>query len=406
MHQNEQPGLTPLGKVIFIGFIGACIFMAFSLFTRDKPSDSAIVPAQTNSSNSAPTSSLTPPGEGVEIGIAYGTEKRRWLTWATEQFAKSKAGSKITVNLIPMGSLEGARAVVSGDERINVWSPASSAYKDAFLTEWQLQHTSKPIAHEETLALSPMVFVFWKERFEAFAAKYGQATFSTIGEALQVTDGWAGIAQKPEWGFFKFGHTNPNESNSGLLTLTLMAHHYHNKLEPLQMADIMNPGFQKWHGSIESAVTGLSNSTGNMMREMILKGPSSFDAIVVYENVAIDYLKNAEGRWGTLQVVYPDINIWNDNPYYILDTKWSGKDEQKAAQTFLDFLMSAEVQKQSLVHGFRPGDPAVSIKESDSPFVQYQPYGLKIELNKVCEPPTAQAINELLTGWQRIRSSR
>ena len=30
---------------------------------------------------------------------------------------------------------------------------------------------------------------------------------------------------------------------------------------------------------IENATTGMSNSTGNMMRDMVLRGPSSFDAL-------------------------------------------------------------------------------------------------------------------------------
>jgi hypothetical protein len=56
----------------------------------------------------------------VEIGIAYGTEKERWLKWAVDEFAKTRDGKKIKVNLIPMGSLEGAHALLNGDQRIDV----------------------------------------------------------------------------------------------------------------------------------------------------------------------------------------------------------------------------------------------------------------------------------------------
>ena len=37
------------------------------------------------------------------------------------------------------------------------------------------------------------------------------------------------IAGKPEWGLFKFGHTHPDQSNSGLLTLVLMAYEFAGK---------------------------------------------------------------------------------------------------------------------------------------------------------------------------------
>jgi len=54
-----------------------------------------------------------------------------------------------------------------------------------------------------------------------------------------------------------------------------------------------------------------------------------------------------------------------------------------------------------LTHGFRPGNPAVPVRVPDSPFTQYQRFGLKIDLGTVCEPPRAEVINNLLAGWER-----
>src|SRR5262249_54413795 len=172
-----------------------------------------------------------------------------------------------------------------GDKRINVWSPASGLYKDVFLQEWTIRNSNQPILREEELALSPMVFVMWAQRYDAFIAKYKELNFTTLGEALHEPGGWDAIAQKPEWGLFKFGHTHPNQSNSGLMTLVLMAYDYHKKTRGLSLKDILDPTFQGWMSGIESAVTGLSNSTGNMMRDMVLRGPSSYDALFVYESV-------------------------------------------------------------------------------------------------------------------------
>ncbi len=49
--------------------------------------------------------------------------------------------------------------------------------------------------------------------------------------------------------------------------------------------------------------------------------------------------------------------MWNDNPFYVLDAPWSSKEQRQAAGTFLDFLMTESIQKQSLAHGFRRGKP-------------------------------------------------
>jgi ABC-type sulfate transport system substrate-binding protein len=178
------------------------------------------------------------------------------------------------------------------------------------------------------------------------------------------------------------------------------------KTKDIGLSDVVNPNFGIWMASLESGVSGLSNSTGNMMRDMVLRGPSSYDALFVYENVAIDYLKSAQGRWGDLRIIYPHVNLWNDNPFCILDAPWSTSEQKRAAGIFLDFLMSDPIQRAALDHGFRPGNLNVPVKTPDSPFVRYESSGLKIELGSVCESPKAEVINNLLGLWQRTSGNR
>ncbi|HSJ04557.1 MAG: extracellular solute-binding protein [Verrucomicrobium sp.] len=403
--QPDGPRLTLLGRLFILTFMAACAYGAWQLFSRPQTSPSPSQPAEkSGAATPAPSEAPGKPAHGVTVRISYGTEKKRWLEWAVTEFARTPEGRGITVELIPQGSLEGARSVVSGKERIHVWSPASSAYKNVFLQEWQLaQGNSDAIVREEALALTPMIFVFWKERYDAFLSKYREVSFDTIGTALQEPAGWSGIASKPEWGFFKYGHSDPSQSNSGLLGLVLYAQHYHKKNASLAMADVMDAGFNQWLRGFARNVAGMSNSTGTMMRDMVLKGPASYDCLLVYESVAIDYLKNAEGRWGALQVAYPTHNIWNDNPYYIINAPWSTVEDRKAADAFLNYLLGEAAQKQALVHGFRPAEPNVSLKNADSPFILHANQGLRIEIPSICEAPKADALTNLLVGWQRAR---
>jgi ABC-type Fe3+ transport system substrate-binding protein len=241
--------------------------------------------------------------------------------------------------------------------------------------------------------------VSWTERAGPFKARLGEFTFTNIATALREKGGWAALAQKPEWGFFKFAHTHPNQSNSGLLTLVLMASDFHNKARGLELADILDPRFQEWMIGLETAVVDLPNSTGNLMRDMVLKGPSTYDVVMVYESVAIDFLKNAEGRWGQLEVSYPRLNLWSDNPYYILDAPGSSAAQRQAGGAFLDFLMTETAQRTALAHGFRPGNPAVAIRFPESPFTLYAKHGLKVDLPSVCERPKAEVLHNLLVGW-------
>jgi Ca-activated chloride channel family protein len=388
---SSRPSLTPAGKAVIVLFLLGCVGGAY-YWARQRH----VLPEKL---------SVSSDGKAVELGIAYGTEKQRWLQWAVERFQTVPQGKHIHVNLIPMGSLEGAHAVLNGDQRIQVWSPASAVYKDTFVEDWQSKYGSDPILKEDALALTPMVFVMWEERYQAFKDHYGTVDFDTINRALHEPGGWQTIGQHPDWGLFKFGHTNPGESNSGIFALLLAGHSYFKKTDDLTLADVTNLQFQSWLGKLESAASSDSNSTGNLMREMVLKGPSSYDALLVYESVAIDYLKNAEGRWGPIHVIYPEYNAWNENPYYILKVPWSSDDQRNAAQAFLDFLLSEPVQRESITHGFRPANPSVPTRAPDSPWVRYQGNGVTLDLGKICAAPKAEIVTNLLASWQRRETS-
>ena len=240
-----------------------------------------------------------PAADEIELNLAYGTEKQKWLEEALREFQGLPAGKRIKVNLYGMGSIEGDRAVIDGPGAapIHVWSPASSAYRDAFERDWRTKHHNDPILKSENLALTPMVFVMWESRQQPFVKKYGKPSFRTVGEAMLEPKGWETIARQPDWGRFKFGHTDPHLSNSGLLTLVLMAYEHSKKEHNLSHDDIAQPEFQLWLRNFEKAVArpggSLTASTGTLMREMVLRGPSQYDCLLIYENLAIDYLEAA-----------------------------------------------------------------------------------------------------------------
>jgi serine/threonine protein kinase len=344
----------------------------------------------------------------VEINIAYGTEKQRWLEAATAEFQQSKAGQGITIHLHGMGSLEGAKAVIDGPRPVpfQVWSPASSAYRDTFEREWRTHHDNRPILKAENLALTPMAFVMWRSRHEPFIKKYSKVGFKTISQAMREPGGWRAIGEQPDWGRFKFGHTHPDRSNSGFLALVLLAYEYSGKDRNLMHEDIARVEFQEWLRTFEQGVArpggSLTHSTGTLMKEMVLRGPSQYDCLITYENLAIDYLDAARDHWGELEVDYPDPNIWNEHPYYILDVPWSDARQQAAAAVFLNFLMSEPIQKKALDHGFRPGNPAVSVRFPASPLIRHASQGIKIDLPRMCEPPNSEVVEELLASSRRL----
>ncbi|NJO85054.1 MAG: ABC transporter substrate-binding protein, partial [Blastochloris sp.] len=130
----------------------------------------------------------------------------------------------------------------------------------------------------------------------------------------------------------KFGQTSPETSNSGIQTLVLLAYAYHNKTTGLSLADIRDAGFRAWMGDMQQSVAnnGYPNSTGNLMEDVMRRGPSQYDFIVVYENLAIENIERVQ-PWGTLRVYYPPANILSDHPYAILDAPWVAPEQRAAA---------------------------------------------------------------------------
>jgi eukaryotic-like serine/threonine-protein kinase len=397
--------LLACGGLALVLILGAVFFRDRSGRVRlDRGDSGAIGPVAREVGQTTPT-----PQDGrVEINIAYGTEKQQWFEAAAAEFQKSDAGRGISIVLHGMGSMEGARAVLDGPEPIpmHVWSPASSAYRDTFEREWRTKHARSPIVKAENLVLTPLVFVMWEGRHEAFIKKYAKVRFRTVAEAMLEPGGWGTIAGRPEWGRFKFTHTHPEHSNSGLLTLVLMAYGFFEKDYNLSHDEVARPEFREWLKRFERGVVrpggSLTHSTGSLMRELVLRGPSQYDCVFVYENLAIGYLDAARDRWGPLVVDYPEPNMWNEHPYYILDVPWSDSRQREAAGAFLRFLMREPIQRRALEHGFRPGNTSVSVRGADSPLVRHAGQGLRIELPRMCDPPTNEVVRELLEASRRV----
>jgi hypothetical protein len=116
----------------------------------------------------------------------------------------------------------------------------------------------------------------------------------------------------------------------------------------------------------------------------------------------MDAARSRWGELGELSVVYPDPNIWNDHPYYILDVPWSGPAERLAAARFLEFLMSGPIQRRAIGHGFRPGDPSIGLDHPGSPLVSGVARGLSLAVPTVCDPPDADVVTDLLGAVRRL----
>ena len=124
------------------------------------------------------------------------------------------------------------------------------------------------------LALTPLVFVTWEDRYQALVKKYGRISFKTLGQAMEAPGGRGTIADHPEWRTFHFGHPDPDKSNGGVMLLVLMGYEYHPKTRRLTPADVADPVFQAAFKSFEQHIpVVVAAGATPLMDDMVRKGP-------------------------------------------------------------------------------------------------------------------------------------
>ncbi|MCS6992590.1 MAG: substrate-binding domain-containing protein [Anaerolineales bacterium] len=356
---------------------------------------------------------LLPPPAPVIVTVLYSTEKQAWLEEVVPAFEQSGAnvnGHPVKIQVEKMGSWEVTNAVLDGTRKPVLISPASMLQIAALQDTSTIQFGRSLVNPADTASCravlrTPLVLVAWKERADVlWGQQPGASLWPNIHDALVNPKGWAAFNQ-PDWGYIKFGHTDPLKSNSGYMTILLMTYGYYGKTSGLTAADILNNSdYQKWFLEIEASIGQFEHSTGPLMQKMIAYGPSTYDFVAVYESTAIEQAANAVGRYGELRVYYPPATLWSDHPFCILEAEWVTPDQRKAAALFLDYLTSKPVQEVALLkYGYRPIDSSIPLEQPGSPFERYAANGFRADLSFLPEVqvPPGSALNTLRDFWAR-----
>lgn len=401
--------------LIIVGFaVAAILILVLTLKGGDdKPGaqasgEAAKSGAPASGGSGAAGSVTPPPGAATEITMLYSSEKKDWVEAAAASFQKEHPEIKLT--LTAKGSMAAAQGIVDGKEKPTVFSPADTLVMNLLASDWQTKNRSDLFATSgdeapSPLVITPLVFVIWKDRADVLLkASGGTISWKAIHKAVSSNDGWPAIKGKSDWGFVKLGHTDPTQSNSGLQALLSMTLEWHGKNTGLAVGDVLDAKYQKFIKELEKGVPKFETSTGQFMTDMIRFGPSKYDIAVVYENLAISQIENAQGRWGELSIYYPATTLWSDHPVAVLKADWVTPAQRAAAKIWIDYLKSRPMQELALSYGFRPADPQVPIKSSDAknPFNRLAPQGIKVDINPMAQPPDGQVIRNLIMMWSRV----
>jgi Ca-activated chloride channel family protein len=343
----------------------------------------------------------------VTVTVIYGSEKQEWLDPLVKQYNdahnKTADGKTIIVQATAMGSIESINGIIDGSLQPTVWSPASSIYIPVANAEWKKTHSDDLVTGTpNNLVLSPVVIAMWRPMAQALGWPEKALGWADLAQLATSTNGWSAYGH-PEWGLFKFGHTHPSYSNSGIVSIIAEAYAGAKKQHDLTQADLQSPELIRFMTDLEGSVIHYGSSTGFFADKMFTNGPSYLSAAVMYENLVVaQESKRLSGDSSQIPVVaiYPkEGTFWSNHPYIILNASWVTADQKEAAGDFETFLLDKPQQLKALELGFRPVDPSISLSTP----LDAQ-HGVDVSQPKtVLEIPSAEIINDIQTLWTQVK---
>ncbi len=301
----------------------------------------------------------------IQLLFSYGSEKQKWIEDVTGAFNQSgtrtAGGKQILVKAIPKGSGECIDDVLSGAEQDDLTSPASNVFIKLGNAKARASTGQDLIGSTQNLLLSPVVIAMWKPMAEAIGWGKKPIGWADILVLARDKKGWSTYGF-PQWGSFKFGHTHPAYSNSGIISLIAENYAATGKVRGLTLADVQNPKTRAFVSGIENSVVHYGSSTGFFGRKLFDSGPEYLSAAVLYESMVVESYAKVSSMPFPVVAIYPrEGTFWSDHPVGIVNRPWVTPERQEAAQIYIRYLLGRPQQEKAMTYGFRPGSPDVAV---------------------------------------------
>jgi Ca-activated chloride channel homolog len=225
-----------------------------------------------------------------------------------------------------------------------------------------------PDACPQTI-LAPSGLAMWRPMAEALGWPDKPIGWHDIIELSASPDGWASVGH-PEWGTFKFGHTHPDYSNTGLLMMTSLAYYAVGKTSGLTADEVYGDKVVAAFQQVELNTYHYGIQSRDLLGLMVSRGPDYLHAVTTTEAETLrTNAERADELRFPLVFIFPsDGTFWGEHPYCVLDSDWVSDEQKAAAAVFLKYLLAPEQQALAMDHFLRPIDESISL---------HTPFGLE-----------------------------
>jgi Ca-activated chloride channel homolog len=352
-----------------------------------------------NSATQEVASSEKAPAGSLELVFPYGSEKEKWISDVTREFnqrkVKTAGGKTIYVRALPMGSGETIDNILSGRLQAHLASPASTAFIKLGNAQSRSKTGKDLIASTDNLVLSPVVIAMWKPMAEAIG--WGQKPLGWVDILALARNerGWQAYGY-PQWGKFKFGHTHPEYSNSGLISLFAEAYAASGKTAGLTLSDLDKPQLKQFIGGVEQSVVHYGSSTGFFGRKMFANGPEYLSAAVLYESMVVESYSQSNLAFPIVAIYPKEGTFWSDHPVGVVEREWVSPEHQEAGKIYIQYLLARPQQEKAMEYGFRPALVDLPLRAPLDAAHGMNPQEPKTTL----EVPSVDVINGILQVWR------
>ena len=289
--------------------------------------------------------------DAIRLSFVLSPEKRDLMLGLVKRFngeRRTSDGRPVHVDARIMASGDAQARIATGRLKPVLWSPASSFWGRLV----NLEADRRLVPDESpSIVSTPLVIAMWERLAKAYGHPRRPIGYAELSRL--ATEGWA-AAGRPEFGAFKYVHTNPDYSTSGLSAVAASYYAAVGKREGLTEADVARGRRQVRR--LERSIVHYGDTTLFIEQEMRRGGLGYAHAAAMEETTLIGFNRRA-GDGDRLVALYPREGTFvSDNPLITLQGPWVSAGQRRAATVFARFLAEAITPEVAGRAGFRPSD--------------------------------------------------
>jgi Ca-activated chloride channel family protein len=287
---------------------------------------------------------------------------------------------------------EAARSIARGRITPAAWSPTDRFW--ARQMNYIARRTWAP-ADSPVLIRSATVIAMWESMAKALGYPNRRVGFEQILRLARSREGWASEG-RPDFGAFKFVHTNPAFSTTGLIAM-IAEYKLATGKRDLQVADVRSNEKVR---AIERSIVHYGDTTVYIAEQLAKHRRDYASAIVLGEATLLRFNRARAQRGERLVAIYPkEGTFFREHPFIVLDAPWVAPEQKRAARELGRYLADKITPQLAAKYDYRPADP-----RADLPEERWRELGNDVSLQTGrLEVPSPPVLNAIQRTWRADR---